>query len=165
MRFEQLTWDQQDRFLQRLHDRLNKRWFDGRLKTLAKISIDNINKDGTDDIAAIYGDRYLVDWDRQICGYRKCILFSHEFIDDVTNRKTQRDQVYDLARLMHHEMIHQYCDENGIPDRDPDGRDHNEAWAKAAEEHGLRVLYNENGELVGEASVTAWWLAGLMRIR
>ena len=66
---------------------------------------------------------------------------------------------------MHHEMIHQYCDENGIEDRESPDNDHNQAWAKAAEEHGLSVQYDEDGKLEGQSSSAAELLSRTIRIR
>ena len=163
MRFELLTRDQKIRFLQRLHNRLNNICFNGELKPVV-IDIENLNKDET-NISAIYGARWKYNNDIMNEEMQKCIIFSLELIDDVSMQDKQSEQFYLLASVLHHEMIHQYCDENGIEDRESPDNDHNQSWAKAAEEHGLSVRYDECGKLIANSSWAALWLKGTMRIR
>lgn len=140
MRFENLEWGKRIRFLQRLHKKLNKELFNGCLNDIL-IDIQNLNKfDEWDDCYAQYrtGNKEFLEF------FPPRILFSLEFLDRLELFKTQKEQVMFLSQIMLHEMIHQYCHENGIVDDN-----HSEAWQEEAAKHGLHSVYC-NGELCEE---------------
>lgn len=135
MRFEKLDFPEQIKFLKRLHKRINKRLFNGELGKVF-IDIENINKYYEDGYEAAACFRKTSDKYPEL--FPKAILISHEYERDIESLPTQKEQILQLFGLLLHEMIHQYCYENGIDDGN-----HNEAWQKAAEEHGLISKYED----------------------
>ena len=145
MRFENLGYHREQAFFQRLHRKLNKELFDGKLSDL-EIDIRNINGYRDEDAFACY--------------HHHSILFSHEFFEYVVKQETQKKQAECIVQVLVHEMIHQYCHENGIDDSN-----HSEEWQRAAEEHGLHSVYHD-GVMVEERGKTILALiAADVRIR
>lgn len=129
MRFEAMEYRQKMRFLQRLHATINREFFKGELKPVM-IDIRNLNKTTGDDCLAMYCKADTLQPDR--------ILFSHEFVEVIAQQRTQRNQALIFFQVMLHEMIHQYCAENGIDEKEG----HDEQWQQAAALHGLHSVYN-----------------------
>lgn len=142
MRFENLSEDQRYRFLQRLHKKLNKEVFNGDLEEII-VDVRDITKNRDIKLFACYSR------DPQQYYQRYGIFFSFEFVDRIKLLKTQKEQALYIVQTLLHEMIHQYCHENGIDDTD-----HSDEWQRVAAEHQLHSIYH-NGEMVEE------WLDGL----
>ena len=135
MRFELLSYSGKMEVLKRMHRHINKHFFNNSLRDIP-LDIENISKE-----EALNGR------------FRACntpgfppekISISIEFVEDIAQLKTQKEQVLLLGRVLLHEAIHQYCYENGIEDKNHAGH-----WTKEAERHGLTSIY-ENGEPVEE---------------
>lgn len=119
MRFEDFVREDQLRILDKLHRRLNRKLFNGELSQI------DIRIEHTEDTWANY---------RRELGGDQWIVVSEELIDLVlANRERQLDQVYVLSLVLLHEMIHQYCYEQGLEDEDHEGD-----WLREALAHGLR---------------------------
>lgn len=151
MRFEKLDFFQQINVLKRMHRLLNKHKFDGKL---SEVSIDICNIEKTGDYYAMY-IRACPKFGR----FKNGIAFSYSFEEDIEKEKTIRDQVYMIGLIMLHEMIHQYCHENGIDDSG-----HNQNFMDAAKEHGLHSIYKD-GNFVEEDSWSVWIWTENFRIK
>ncbi len=135
MRYEQLTYSEKINTLKRLHRYINKHLFDNSLKTIA-LDIENLSKE-----AELYGMFSVKDYPEP---QSEKISISYEFEEDIKKFKTQKEQALFLGMIVLHEVIHQYCYENGINDKDHSGK-----WTEIAENHGLTSIY-ENGKQVRE---------------
>lgn len=154
MRFENLEFREQICFLRRLHKQLNKDLFDGQLKQIS-IDIENLNGHRTKEKAFA---EYLTETVPGIIPRK--ISFDHDFIDYISQLKTQKEQGRLITQVLLHEMIHQYCAENGINDEN-----HSDAWQQAAAEHGLHSIY-KNGEFQEEWALPVAHIATInLRIR
>ncbi len=142
MRFEMLDYQQRIKFLQRLHKCLNKELFNNVLLPLV-IDVRNLNH-AESHITAMYctADEYQPER----------ILFDDSFFifdeDGLRSLKTQGQQAEIIVKTMLHEMIHQYCEETGIPQNKE--IDHSKEWQQAAKEHGLYSVYDEKDVLIKE---------------
>ena len=90
------------------------------------------------------------------------IMFDIRLIDDVEKCKTQKDQILLLSITMLHEMIHQYCFENGIKDEGY----HDDGWYEIARQHGLEHGVSDDGQ--SWESIDQWkayWLKIYFRLR
>ena len=134
------------KFLYKVYEILNKNLFDGKL-TIGKIDIENLDE--------AYAKFSVKEWILPDGEYTdiECISFSHEFVQRVSEEKYQKVQHYLIVMIMLHEMVHQYCYENGINDED-----HNENFQKIAEKHGYRYKYCKN-RLMEERLTDLAWLA------
>ena len=88
------------------------------------------------------------------------IRFSYELADDIAKCKTIREQVHMLAETMLHEMVHQYCHENGINDEN-----HNDAFIEAEDAHGMVGMRTASGELRDFLSPDGEWILDSFRMR
>ena len=136
MRFEKLGYRDRQNNLQKMHKRLNKSFFNNELNRIV-IDFESLDEEGTEKCFGIFLGKH------PFSGF-ETILFSYELEDYITELKTQREQILVLGTVMLHEMIHQYCYENGIDDTDHGGR-----WSEVAEKHGLHSVY-KNGERIEE---------------
>lgn len=119
--------------LQQLHDYINRIAFNGQLSAI------DIDIETLQDADGMF-------FPNAICRYGKIGMktsINTEFIDKLYKLPDDR-QKEEIVICMLHEMIHQYCFENGIDDTN-----HNDAFMQAAEKFGLESLY-DNGELVFE---------------
>lgn len=160
MRFENLSYDNKIKFLQRMHRKLNKYLFNGELSEVF-IDISNINKnyDENEKAFAIYHSRGYFQardlYDKSV------ILLSLEALEKIEKYKTQDKQKEFIAYLIGHEMIHQYCDENGIDDWN-----HSKEWQIEAHKRGILDTYDDEGKSTKlEYSVILSFLVMDMRIR
>ena len=132
MRFEKLEPQKQAACLWRLYKRLNTDVFCGSLRDDVGIGVE------------IGPREYAGSYTRRTARIAPAITVSTVFIESLSKLKTQREQAAEIIRVLLHEMIHQYCDQNGIEDTD-----HGEAWQQAAAAHGLHSVY-QNGNQVEE---------------
>lgn len=133
MRLERLLYNivAAQAFFQRVHKKLNQALFDGQLKDVF-IDVQNINTiDHEGELYACYC-RYPSPILTPLGMKNRAILFGHEFVKDVSRLQTEEEQFKFFLQVLLHEMIHQYCDENGIEEGD-----HNENWREAAWTHEL----------------------------
>lgn len=147
MRFEQLGWKQQIQILSTLHKMLNDLYFNGELEDV-KVDIENLanpNVCGQDEgyinAGCFFKDKVLYISENGEMSQRYKISISNDFINDALANEencSDDDQKYYLTRTMLHEMIHQYCYQNGI-----DEGDHNETWQQIAWDHGLDASYKD----------------------
>ena len=176
MRFETKSLQEKRLTLRRLHRFLNDMVFNNELDEDIIIDIQDINE--YKDEGDIYNDA--------ICGIRPrhkdhsipledlykldnseieiatAILFDVKFIEDVGKLKTQKMQILLLARIMLHEMVHQYCRANGIDDKS----DHDDQWYEIARQHGLEHGVDDDGtEWEDIERVRASWLYMYFRLR
>lgn len=129
MRFERLEPDAQMIFLSRLYTRLNSELFEARLKG---IPVCIAGSPFEPDAAGYFHKPQPTD--RHKNGY---IVITRGFIEDsIKPCKYQWHQVVLLATILLHEMIHEYCYENGIDDAE-----HNEHWQAEAEKRYLHSPY------------------------
>ncbi len=128
MRFEQLDHFGQMRNLKRLHRYINECFFENSLNE-AQMDIENL----PEGVLAMF---YI----RHVPRDEETISLSYEFMEELSSFKTQKEQTLHLGGVILHEMIHQYCYENGIDDKDHAGQ-----WSEVAEKHGLISRY-EDGE-------------------
>ena len=147
MRFEEKGSMEQIRTLKRLHKYLNREIFQNALSEDIVIDICNINKGERDeDFAACFRREHIApDMKTRAITLKEAVLFGNEFIyDDIARMKTQKAQAFVLGAVMLHEMIHQYCYENGLDDTNHGGQ-----WLETAERFQLLSAY-EDGELLSE---------------
>ena len=138
MRFETLDWEKQCKVLNKLHTLLNRNVFGGELNEIP-VSIENLNN-------GLYQtpDCYGVFFNNDPATKSERIILSLEFMDRIIRCRTQKEQRYCLVMVLLHEMIHQYCYEKGIDDRN-----HNNAWINEAKDHWLVSDYKD-GEIISE---------------
>lgn len=142
MRFENLSYSEKRAFLQRLHKRLNRQLFYGQLKPI-DIIVENLSGPNGEKVCfAVYKKTFQ--YERGELQQSAKISISYEGEDLIAKQHTQKDQAYIVTMLLLHEMIHQYCAENGI-----DEGNHNENWQRAAADHGLHSVY-KNGVIQEE---------------
>lgn len=142
MRFEKMDYKQQKKSLYRLHKHINRDFFDNGLKPI-EITVENINKgDRPDNFACFSRNAVLVDRKTMTAYEGEKISFSWELVDYMAEQKTQKMQALIAGGIMLHEMVHQYCYENGIDDTN-----HGGGWEEAAREHNLISIY-QDGEQV-----------------
>lgn len=128
--FDDLPYNDQMRMLTEIHAALNKMQFNGMLKSI-KMDICNIHDNIAGKYNAVYR-KYLNPLTEQP---DRCILIDSEYVMEILPAYgSPADQILCLMELVLHEMIHQYCDENGITDESHCG-----AWSEAANVHGLDV--------------------------
>ena len=139
MRFETLDYESTRNTLRRLHKRLNKNLFGGELHEV-RLCVENLDNPFSCNTPYPAFARFR---SRDLMG-NESISFDHSFADFLEGLETQREQVYMLTLVMLHEMIHQYCYENGIDDSGHGGE-----WSRIAEAHGLHSIF-QNGEPVEE---------------
>lgn len=72
------------------------------------------------------------------------ILISHTLEEDLTLAENEKIQIEFLAQVLLHEMVHQYCYEKNIDDRD-----HNKNYVKVAKGFGLEIN-NDGDEILSE---------------
>jgi len=123
---------QRESILQYWHSKLNKKLFNNELE-VAKIIVRNDEeavKNAEEGIEARYIDWYGRDY---IVFYPYTWMAEEPETDNETIEVPV--SVYDVTVLLH-EMVHQYCNQNGIDDIDLNGK-HNENFREAAEKHGL----------------------------
>lgn len=137
MLFQELSFNNQIKFIEDLHKRFNKYLFGGELKPI-KITIEDISANGQTIYSKYYNGQFF--WE-----HRK-IAFSYEFMYYLElNVKEEYKQIRLISRVLLHEMINQYCFEKKInADCKPF---HNETWMNTAEQFGLISIYNDNDEL------------------
>lgn len=154
MRFEELEYKQRQKLFKRVHKLLNIELFNGCLHDIP-IDLCNINKalpDGSEDeCSACF---------RLTDGANPQILFSLEFEDDISALQTQKEQKIMLVGVMLHEMIHQYCYENNIDDKN-----HSPAWQACAKEHGLIRVYEDGEPMHEELTLLPAFLAYNLQMR
>ena len=153
MRFEKMNWAEQIRFMKRLHGRLNRGLFGGQL-TQPEFSIEYIRLEHDDPDGLFWGGYKKTVWQNGECVIPRCIAIDHTLVEDISGMRTQREQFYLLALILLHEMVHQFCDENGIDDSD-----HNENYQQAAEDHWLYRIGED------EYSPVLHMISARMRIR
>lgn len=126
-----LPYSDHMRMLIEIHTSLNKMLFDGRLKPI-KMDICNIHDSNIDgELNAVYRQRMIT-----LPGVPdRCILIDNLFVTDILPKAGDAtDQMLLLMETVLHEMVHQYCDENG-----EDDQNHCGAWSEVANKHGLYV--------------------------
>lgn len=146
MRFERMDYTQRRKALKRLHRRLNKRLFGNLLSEKIILCVGNVGG----NLAGRFNplDGFI---DGMQC---PIIELSHEFVDeDLSKCRTQKQQIYLLTMVLLHEMIHQYCFENGIDDTG-----HNDRFIEEAKKHGLissigNGIYQEELDLKAQLSI------------
>lgn len=99
------------------HSELNKVFFDGKLETAIVCHVPDVQ--GNDEGIEATTEETLEPF---------IIWFRRDVSED--------EPVYVLTVLLH-EMVHQYCTENGIEDMD--GWEHSDEFRYEAEEHGLQT--------------------------
>ena len=156
MRFEQMEFERKIKTMRKFHKRINRDFFNGKLKNIA-LDIANTNKGQMPDNVAMFTPSALsVNRETLEASFVEKISFAHEFIEIIAEQKTQREQAFAIATVMLHEMIHQYCYENGLDDENHSGE-----WEKTAYEHGLISIYR-NGKLIEEyARPATEWIISL----
>lgn len=133
---------QQIKALYRLHKRINHDFFDNGLK-LIEINIENTNKgDRPDNFACFSRNAILVNRETMTVYQGEKISFSWELLDYMAEQKTQKMQALIASGIMLHEMVHQYCFENGIDDTN-----HSGGWEEAAKEHNLISIYQDGEQI------------------
>ena len=148
MRYETLSHSAKMNFFQRLHKKLNHDFFDGELEHIF-IDVQNISKH--EDLWGLYRDGNEI--------YPKAILFSYEFEDHIEQLKTQKEQLVVVAYILCHEMVHQYCSENGIDDTN-----HSAEWQKQAAKRGVLDIYEDGVLKSAEIGFAISFFAMNMRI-
>lgn len=129
MRYEQQNHEGKLHTLRRLHRFINRDFFDSELMDC---SIDIASVNSRQDIWA---------------GFSRAgpkIIFVPGFADYMREQRSQRMQAVIMGHVMLHEMIHQYCFQNGIDDSNHAG-----GWKQAAAEHLLHSIY-AGGQLIEE---------------
>ena len=133
MRFEQMTFSQQVKALERLYKFLNKEAFNNYLK-MPKMDIENLSKE--DDVYGAYRRpteyKAMLENGELIDVYPERIAISLELEEDAAKAKTQKDQAVMLGEVILHEMVHQFCYAAGIDDTN-----HNENFAFWAGKFGI----------------------------
>lgn len=137
MRFEKMDFSERSKTLSKFHKRINRDFFNNELKTIV-LDIANINKRDpkNDDYACFRGKELFANDETQTSYFDEKIIFDHVFIDFLSKQKTAILQCYYIGAVMLHEMVHQYCFENGIDDKN-----HANGWSKAALDHHLVSKY------------------------
>lgn len=160
MRFEQMTFEEQIKSLTRLHKRINKDFFDNKLKTI-HIDIASIKtEEHPDGIAKFTRNAVLFDQKTKSAYLGECICFAWELVDCMAELKTQKEQALVAGGVMLHEMVHQYCFENGIDDTNHGGR-----WEETAREHNLISIYRDGKQIEDNPSETArLWFYNFYRL-
>ena len=134
MRIEQLQYRERTDFFSRLHNFLNRKLFNSELKDIF-IDVQNLNKDECD-----YNEENeeiaLGVFSIESITQREVIAFSHEFMDSIGRLENESEQLEEVSVVLLHEMIHQYCYENGIDDSG-----HNDNFQGIAFQHGLDSMY------------------------
>lgn len=126
-------------YARQAHALLNKRLFDGKLQE-PEICFWDFEAEGHGEVMGMY----LPNPCPPVLTVKPCaILFSHLVLDVVEEQETTEAQNEKIVDTLLHEMIHQYCNENGIKDFDRANGLHLEAFADAAEAHGLMCLSRE----------------------
>ena len=156
MRFETKTLQEQINILRRLHRFLNDLCFDNALNEDIIIEIQDMNKYKDEDefVLAICGVRprprnHTIEYDGLLgentdndeYELATAIIFDTIVIEDAKKLKTQKEQVLFIAYIMLHEMVHQYCHENGIEDWGT----HDDSWKNIARKFGLSYVFDCNG--------------------
>lgn len=142
MRIEMMSHKEKIRALNRLHKRLNREFFDGKLNSKILIDIGMLGEFNDSDVLGSFSHAAYAYSEKTGEVYRtESITISRELINELRESKTQRSQLLCIATIMLHEMIHQYCYENGLP------LDHGREFCKAAEEHGLISIYEEERKI------------------
>ncbi len=138
MRFEQKSFIQKIKTLEKFHNVINEVLFHSELQPIP-LDIKNLNKCEASDVwGAFEAHAYHFDVKKNT-HINEVISISHEFVDYLSSLKTQKLQILDLSQVILHEMVHQYCYEKGIEDKN-----HGAQWQKVAQEHELISIY-ENG--------------------
>ena len=123
--------------LRQLHDYINHNAFNGQLSAV-DIDIENLQRKSADAGGMFYP--------HTICRGGKLgmkISMDAEFICRLSELPDDLQKEW-LIIFMLHEMVHQYCFENGIDDTG-----HNESFMQAADKFGLESCY-DNDELLYE---------------
>lgn len=139
MRFEDLTHENKIRFLYYLHKKINEDLFNNTLSE----DIDIRTSLGSKPCFAQFHGEFPCFDENDNVNLKECIVIDIDFC--IYLEQLKQRQRHELYRVMLHEMIHQYCYENGIED---DGS-HNQTWQKIAEKHGLFSTYCD-GEQIEE---------------
>lgn len=137
MRFEKMSDDLRFYNLKRLNKCINKHCFNNELE---EAEIDMCEGDEMDFFAIYYHPT--------IYHHYHEILVSSETIDRLANYNTIKKQEEALFIIVLHEMVHQYCYENGINDDD-----HNENFIDACKHHGLMRYQEVNGSWAEKLSL------------
>lgn len=142
MRFEEMDFLEQINTLSKFHKRINRDFFNNELKTI-KLDVENINKgDPENDGYACFRSKAIFFNPETLTPYfDEKISFDNVFIEFLREQKTQKLQSYYIGFIMLHEMVHQYCYENGIDDTN-----HANGWSQAALDHHLVSKYT-NGKI------------------
>lgn len=143
MRYELMTDDQKEKMLERLHKKFNKLFYNNELTLPHFIIADYATSKESPGEEAWAG--YLINCD--------IISFSRAIDRDFSMcRTTIKQETIFLARIMLHEMAHQYCSMNGIDDSN-----HNENWHNVAKSHGLKFeeIYEEEMEMPSLTAIIA----------
>lgn len=125
MRFAVLHNSDKIKNLARLHRRLNRVCYGGELSEEIVFDIANVHKrnENTAAVFRVYPTKEL----------KPQIIFDWNLTDvDFSLFETAKQEIRAAATVMLHEMAHQYCYENGIPDTV-----HGEEWKAVARAHGL----------------------------
>lgn len=124
---------------------LNKIYFDNNLNPI-NITYGNLNKPYRKmDAYGIFRPESITFTPDKNLTIMPGIEIDHRVFEDPWEcADYDEDRAYAILMVMLHEMIHQYCFENGIDDGD-----HNDNFTKAADEHGLVSEY-ANGQQVRE---------------
>lgn len=137
MLFQELSFENQIKFIKSLHKRFNKYLFGGELKTI-KITIEDISTTEQTIYSKFFNGQYFLE--------PRKITFSYEFVYYLELQvKEEYKQIRLISRFLLHEMINQYCFEKKINAAYKPY--HNETWMNTAEQFGLISIYNDNDEL------------------
>ena len=113
--------------LQRLFDLFNTRYYNGELKH----PVINIQSNGG------RGQQRLV------LGWCTCNSDNNYYYEITICSEYLYRSVEEICTTLLHEMVHLYCNENGIKDTSRGNTYHNKRFKEIAESHGLKVSYSQ----------------------